>query len=174
MNIEKLFIKGEFHFTCYDIFGKKKWEEVIKNLVVTVGRNEILDQALDGSGYTAAAYMGLISSIGWSAVAAGDTMSSHAGWNEAGPSNAPDYSGNRKTCVWSSAAAGVKSLSAALSFTPIESGTFKGGFIVFGSGASATKENTGGVLLSAGTFDQGDRSVVSGDTVNVVYSITLS
>jgi hypothetical protein len=171
---DKLKIKGEYFAICRDKDGKIKWKADGKNLVVTVGRNEILDKALAGSGYTAVAYMGLISSVGYSAIAAGDTMSSHAGWDEAGPSYAPDYSGNRKTCVWSAAAAGAKSLSAALSFAPSESGTLKGAFIVFGSGASATKDNTGGVLLSAGTFDEGDRSVVSGDTVNISYTITLS
>lgn len=172
--LEKLNPIGQFIVTCFDKDGNLKWKEKINNTVVTVGRNEILDEALAGSGYTAAAYMGLISSVDWSAVAAGDTMSSHSGWKEAGTTNAPDYSGNRKTCAWSAAAAGAKALSSALAFSISETGTLKGAFIVFGSGASATKDNTGGVLLSAGTFTEGDRSVVNGDTVNVSYTITLS
>ncbi len=171
---DKLKIIGIFSAECIDKYGKLKWKDVFPNLVVTVGRNEILNQSLDGSAFTAANFMGLISSVGYSAIAAGDTMGSHAGWDEAGPSFVPDYAGDRKTCVWDAAAAGAMALTSALSFAPSESGTLKGAFIVTGSGASATHDNTGGVLLSAGLFTEGDRAVVSGDTVNVSYTITLS
>ena len=117
--------------------------------------------------------MGLISSTSYTAVSAGDTMASHAGWLEAGGANAPTYSGNRKTAVWSAASAGAKALSAALSFAITSSGTVKGAFIVFGSGAVNTKDNTSGTLWSAGTFATGDKSVVNGDTLNVNYSTSL-
>ncbi|PKL40761.1 MAG: hypothetical protein CVV44_03905 [Spirochaetae bacterium HGW-Spirochaetae-1] len=171
---DKLRIKGKYTFECFDKDGRLKWREDTDNLVVTVGRNALLDAALAGSSYTAAAYMGLISSVDWSAIAAGDAMGSHSGWKEAGPTNAPNYTGDRKTCAWAAAASGAKALSASLSFAPNESGTLKGGFIVFGTGASATKDSTGGVLLSAVAFTEGDRSVVSGDTINVSYTLTLS
>jgi len=64
-------------------------DEVARNLVTTVGKNYLLDNGLAGSSYTAAFYLGLISSTSYSAVAAGDTMSSHAGWLEAGNANTP-------------------------------------------------------------------------------------
>ena len=174
MIIERLKPIGIFSAECLDKDGKVKWKDVFPNLVVTVGRNEILNQSLDGAAFTAANYMGLISSVGYASIAAGDIMTNHGGWDEAGPSFAPGYAGDRKTCVWAAAGAGAKALSAALSFAPSENGTLKGSFIVTGAGAVATHDDTNGILLSAGLFTEGDRIVVSGDTVNVSYTITLS
>ena len=165
---------GRYEIECIGADGKLKWRETIDNVVQTVGKNLALDTFLAGAAYTVTGpYMGLISSTSWSAVAAGDTMASHAGWLEAGGANAPTYSGNRKTAVWSSAAAGSKALSAALSFAITSTGTVKGAFLVYGSGASATKDDTGGTLWSAGTFSTGDKAVVNGDTLNVNFSTSL-
>ena len=100
-------------------------------------------------------------------------MSSHAGWLEAGGANAPTYTGNRKTMVFSAASGGAKSLSAVLVFAITGTGTIKGGFVVFGSGAINTKDDSNGTLLSAGLFSGGDRGVINGDTVNVSYTLSL-
>ena len=165
---------GRYVIECVGADGHVKWRETIDNVVCTVGKNLMLDTALAGSGYTVAGpYMGLISSTSYTAVAAGDTMTSHAGWLEAGGTNAPTYSGNRKTAAWSAAASGAKALSAALGYAVTSTGTVKGAFLVYGSGASATKDDTGGVLWSAGTFTTGDKAVVNGDTLNVSYSTSL-
>src|SRR5262245_41305051 len=165
---------GRYEIECIGSDGKLKWRELIDNIVQTVGKNLALDTFLAGSAYTVTGpYMSLISSVSYSAVAAGDTMASHAGWLEAGGTNAPTYSGNRKTAVWAAATSGSKALTAALSFAITSSGTIKGAFICYGSGASATKDNTGGTLWSAGTFSTGDKSVVNGDTLNVNYSTSL-
>jgi len=166
--------RGHYEIECIGTDGKLKWRELIDNIVQTVGKNLALDTFLAGSAYTVTGpYMGLISSVSYSAVAAGDTMASHAGWLEAGGTNAPTYSGNRKTAVWAAATAGSKALTAALSFAITSTGTIKGAFICYGTGASATKDNTGGILWSAGTFSTGDKSVVNGDTLNVNYSTSL-
>ena len=99
----------------------------------------------------------------------------HPGWKEAGGTNAPTYSGDRKTCAWDAASGGAKALSSALSYTFTGTGTVKGGFTVFGSGALATKDSTGGILLSAATFDEGDRAIAAPDDVlNVSYTLTLT
>src|SRR5262245_49927035 len=165
---------GVFTAECIGPDGKLKWRDTFSNVVQTVGKNLALDTFLAGSAYTVTGpYMGLISSTSWSAVSAGDTMASHSGWLEAGGTNAPTYTGNRKTAAWSAAASGSKALSAALSFAITGSGTVKGAFLVYGSGASATKDNTGGTLWSAGTFTTGDKAVVNGDTLNVNYSTSL-
>jgi hypothetical protein len=87
--------------------------------------------------------------------------------------NAPTYTGNRKTAVWSAATAGGKALSAALSFAITGTGTVKGAFLCFGTGAVATKDDTGGVLWSAGTLSTGDKAVVNGDQLNLNYSTSL-
>lgn len=167
-------IRGRYTVECFDKDGNLKWTDFIENVVATVGKNLALDTFLAGSAYTVTGpYMGLISSASYSAVAAGDTMASHAGWLEAGGSNAPTYTGNRKTCAWSSAASGSKALSAALAFAITGTGTVKGAFIVYGTGAVNTKDDTNGTLLSAGLFSGGDRAVLSGDTLNVSYTLSL-
>ena len=156
---------GRYEVECIGADGKLKWRDTIENVVATVGKNLALDTFLAGAAYTVVGpYMGLISSTSYSATAAGDTMASHAGWLEAGGTNAPTYSGNRKTAVWSAAASGSKALSAALSFAITGTGTVKGAFLAYGSGASATKDNT---------FTTGDKAVVNGDTLNCNYSSSL-
>jgi hypothetical protein len=165
---------GRYEIECIGADGKLKWRDTIENVVCTVGKNLALDTFLAGAAYTVVGpYMGLISSTSYTAVAAGDTMASHAGWLEAGGANAPTYTGNRKTAVWSAATAGGKALSAALSFAITSTGTVKGAFLNFGTGAVATKDDTNGVLWSAGTFSTGDKAVVNGDQLNVNYSTSL-
>jgi hypothetical protein len=150
-------------------FMQPGWTEVRKNLVTTGGKNDLLDKYFAGSSYTAAWYCGLISSVSYSAVAVGDTMASHAGWTEAGPTNAPNYSqSTRVALTFASASAGSKATSAASSFTFSGGGTIKG---MFASSVS-TKDGTTGILYNAVLFTGGDRIVVSTDVVNV--SVTYS
>jgi hypothetical protein len=171
---ERTEARGRYEIECIGADGQLKWREIIDNIVQTVGKNLMLDTALAASAYTVTGpYMGLISSIGFAAVSAGDTMVSHSGWAEAGGVVAPTYTGNRKTAIWSPATAGAKTLSAALSFAITSNGTVKGAFLVYGSSATNTKDDTGGVLWSAGTFSTGDKAVVTGDTLNVNYSTSL-
>jgi hypothetical protein len=165
---------GRYEIECIGADGKLKWRETIDNVVQTVGKNLALDSFFAGAAYTVTGpYMGLISSVSYTAVAAGDTMASHTGWLEAGGTNAPTYTGNRKTAVWSAASAASKALSAALSFAITSTGTVKGAFLVFGSAAVATKDDTNGTLWSAGTFSTGDKAVVNGDQLNCNYSSSL-
>jgi hypothetical protein len=165
---------GRYVFECYGADGRLKWRDTIENVVCTVGKNLMLDTAFAGSAYTVTGpYLGLISSTSYTAVAAGDTMSSHSGWLEAGLANTPTYTGNRQTAVFSAASAGAKALSTALAYAITGTGTVKGAFVVYGSGASATKDTTTGILWSAGTFTTGDKAVVNADTLNVSYSASL-
>ena len=171
---DKLEAKGVFTVECFDADGNLKWSDKFHNTVVTVGKNLILDQALAGSAYTVTGpYMGLISSVSYSSISAADTMASHAGWTEAGATNAPTYTSPRKTAAWSTASSGSKALSASLSFSITGTGTIKGAFLVAGSGAVTTIDNTSGTLISAGLFSGGDRAVLNGDTVTVSYSMAL-
>lgn len=172
--IETAQAHGTFTTECYGADGKLKWRDVHPNIVVTVGKNLMLDSALAGSAYTVTGpFIGLISSTGFSAYSAADTMSSHAGWVEAGNANPPTYTAPRKTAAWSSASGGSKSLSAAASYAITGTGTIQGAFMVYGSGAVNTIDNTSGTLFSCSTFTGGTRSVINGDTVNVSYSVSL-
>ena len=171
---EGVHASGVYTFECYGADGALKWRDTIDNLVTTVGKNLLLDTLLAGSAYTVTGpYLGLVSSASYSAVDVADTMGTHAGWLEAGSANAPTYSGSRKTVSFSSASAGSKASSAASSFSITGTGTVKGGFLVLGSGASATIANTSGTLYSVGLFSGGDRAVVSGDTLNVSYTASV-
>ncbi len=172
--LEAALAEGTYTFECFDSEGKLKWSETVRNTVMTVGKNLALDTFLAGSAYTVTGpFLGLISSTSYSAISAADTMASHAGWLEAGNANAPTYTAPRKTAVWSAASAGAKALSAALAFAITGTGTIKGAFMTYGTGAVSTIDNTSGTLLSAGLFTGGDRAVLSGDTVNVSYSLAM-
>jgi len=152
---------------------EQKWADQFENVVTTVGKNLALDTYLAGSAYTVVGpYMGLAGS-GASSAVAGDTMASHAAWTEVGGTNAPVYTGTRKTAAWSAASGGSKALSAALSFAITSSGTVGGCFLVYGPGAVATIDNTSGTLYSAGAFSGGSKTVSNGDTLNVSYTASL-
>lgn len=150
-----------------------KWADDFDNVVTTVGKNLALDTYLAGSAYTVTGpYIGLINGSASSAVAA-DTMASHAAWLEVGATNAPTYTSPRKTAAWSAAASGSKSLSSAASFAITGAGTVGGCFLVLGSGAVSTIDNTSGTLYSAGAFTGGSKTVANGDTLSVSYTASL-
>lgn len=152
-----------------------KREAWAPNVITDVGVNALLDAGLAGSAYTAATFMGLIGAVSYSGVpVAANTMASHATWTEAGTTNAPTYTGPRKTIAWSAASARAKAPSSAPVYAMTGTGTVKGVFIVYGSGAVSTIDSTAGVLYSAGLFTGGDQAVVNTNTVTVTYSTSLT
>lgn len=170
--------EGKYFIECIGPDGVLKWRDTAPNTVCTAGKHIILDAIT--SAYTPVGpYLGLISSVGYSAISAADTMSSHAGWNEAGNgSNYPNWStpssNARATPSWSAASGGSKAISSAVPFViATNGGTVKGCFMVFATGAVTTNNNTSGTLLSAGAFSGGDKVVGVGDTLNVSYSLAL-
>jgi hypothetical protein len=166
--------EGVYTFKCFEYEGGPLlWEDKIDNVVCTLGKNLMLQTALTGSAYTVTGpYMGLISSIGYTAVAAADTMASHAGWNEAGSTNAPTFAA-RVAPAFGTASAGAISTSTPTSFTMTGAGTLVGAFITYGTGAVTTLMSTAGTLLSAGAFTGGNQPVNSGNVVQVSYSLSL-
>ena len=158
---EDLCATGVYSVECLDASGQVKWSEEFKNLVVTVGKNDILDKYFAGSAYTAAWYLGLVDGTSSPTYAAGDTLASHSGWTEN-----TGYSGTRKAPAWGSASAGSKATTAT-SFSINASGTIAGAFM-----CTATS-GTSGVLYSAGSFTGGNRIVAHGDTLNVTYTASV-
>lgn len=144
-----------------------KWKDSIENVVTTVGKNNMLDNHLAGSSYTAAWFMGLISSVSYtSGPAAGDTMASHGGWTE----DTNYAAATRPAPSFSAASGGSKATSANVSFSMNATATIKGCFL----NSVSTKGGTTGTLFSAGLFTGGDQPVVNGNTLNVSYTATLT
>lgn len=158
---EAVHAAGRYTVECRGADGQLKWSDSFSNLVTTAGKNDLLDKYLGGAAYTAAWFIGLIDSVSYSAVAAGDTASSHAGWIESvAYSNA-----TRPAPSWGAAASSTKA-STATGFTVNATATIKGAFLI----SNSTKGGTSGLLYSAGLFSGGDRAVVGGDTLNVTYT----
>jgi len=160
-------IQGHYTAVCYSADGFVKWADDIENLVTTVGKNATLDTIL-GNTTAGAVVMGL---KGTGTALVTDTQASHGTWLEVGLANAPTYSGNRPTPSFSAASAGSKATSSAVSFSITGTGTVAGCFINIGG--SSTKDSTTGTLFSAGDFSS-SKAVVSGDTIAVTYTATLT
>jgi hypothetical protein len=175
-------IQGYYSVKCYDKDGNLKWEDIAPNLVTAVGKQDLFNYYFgatsNGGTASGANYLGLLG--GTTTYTAADTMSSHA-WTEVGGTNAPAYTGNRQAPVWTTATSSGSSPSnitsktaPALTFSMTSSGTVAGCFINSGSGASATKDTTTGVLYSAGSFTGGSKTVANGDSLAVTYTTTAT
>lgn len=161
---EQLSATGVYTATCYDAAGNVKWTDTYSNLVTTGGKNDLLDKYLAGSAYTAAWYLGLVDGASTPTYAAADTSASHAGWTESvAYSNA-----TRPTPSWGAAAAGSKATTAT-AFNINATATIAGTFLI----SNSTKSGTTGILYSAGSFTGGNKSVASGDTLNVTYTASV-
>ena len=153
-----------------------KWDSLAKNTVMTVGKNAMFDNGILGaSAYTKVGpFMGLIGAVSYVSVpVAADTMASHATWTEAGTTNAPTYTGPRKTISFSAASAGSTGPSSAPVYAMTGTGTVKGVFLVCHTGAVSTIDSTAGTLWSAGLFSGGDQAVVNTNTVTVTYTTSM-
>ena len=159
-----------YRIECRDKDGNLKWAAESHNLVVNVGLQDMNSKYFTGSGYTATWYLGLYGAASSNNPAAGDTASSHIGWTEITPySNA-----TRPTCTFgtpTTADPSVATNSASpASFTINATATVGGAFLI----SDNTKGGSTGTLFSASDFTSpGDRSVVSGDTLNVTYTFSL-
>ena len=161
---------GVFHVQCLDKDGNLKWEAEKHNLVVNVGLKDMNDKYFTGSAYTAAWYIGLYGAGATNNPAAGDTAASHAGWTEV-----TAYSqATRPQAVFAAATTADPSVitnSASVAVFSINGTTTVGGAFLI---SNNTKGGTTGILFSAADFQApGDRSVVSGDTLNVTYQFSL-
>lgn len=170
MSSEKVKAGGVFTVQCFDKDGQLKWEAKEHNLVVNVGLKDMNDKYFSGSSYTAAWYIGLYGAAASNNPAAGDTMSSHAGWTEV-----TAYSqATRPQAVFGAATTADPSVISNTSSVAVYS--INGTTVVGGAFLTSdnTKGGTTGILFSASDFQSpGDRSVASGDTLNVTYQFSL-
>jgi hypothetical protein len=177
---ETVGIEGVYHVECRDADGNIKWTETVPNLVNAVGKQLMLNTLLAGTTYTTVGpFLGLIGTTSPTFLAA-DTMTSHAGWTEF-VNYTVGGSAVRGTAVFGSATssglspANVTTAAAtAITYTITGGGgNVTGCFLVTGSGATSTLNNTGGTLYSAGAFGT-PKATTAGDTVSVTYSTTAT
>jgi len=169
---EGLKATGKFLIECYDKDGKLKWTDESKNLVVNVGLQYMAGTSLDGSTARITSwYLGLYGAASSNNPAAGDTMSSHAGWTEV-----TDYTeATRPAATFVAATTAnpsvVTNSASKAQFTMNATVTVGGAFLT----SNNTKGGTSGTLFSAKDFSSpGDRNVVSGDVVLVTYTFSLA
>jgi hypothetical protein len=156
-------IGHHYHFVCRKPDGSVRWEEHADNLVVTAGRNDILDKYYKGSTYTAAHYLGLKST---GTPNAADTMSSHGTWTEV-----TDYDeATREVLTWGTPASGsVDNSASKASFAINATVTVYGGFVT----TNSTKGGTTGTLIGATDFAS-SRACLDGDTLEVTVTASLT
>ena len=162
---------GMFEIKCHDKDGNLKWEAQSKNLVVNVGLQYMAGSALTSVTQITTWYLGLYGAGASNTPAAGDTMSSHAGWTEVvAYSNATRVAATFVTATAANPSVVTNSASPA-TFNINGTTTVGGAFLTSGS----AKSGTTGTLFSAADFGSpGDRSVVSSDTLSVTYTFSLA
>ena len=160
---------GVFAIECIDKDGNLKWKAESKNLVVNQGLQTMNAVYFTSGTQITTWYVGLITGPGsGTTIAAGDTLASHAGWTEY-----TDYSGNRKTATFATPTTADPSV-VTNSASPASFAISGAGGTVAGAFLASVATGTSGTLFSAADFQSpGDRSVVSGDTLNVTYTFSL-
>jgi hypothetical protein len=161
---------GRFRIECFDKDGLLKWVAESKNLVVNVGLQYMAGTALTSTAQITSWFIGLYGAGASNTPAAGDTMASHAGWTEVTP-----YAGTRPAATFTAATNAnpsvVTNSASPASFSINATQTVGGAFLV----SNSTAGGSTGTLFSAADFQSpGDRSVVSGDTLNVTYTFSLA
>jgi len=160
---------GVFRAECKDKDGNLKWVAESSNLVVNQGLQDMNTQYFKGVSYSASFFLGLITGPAASTTfAAGDTLATHLGWTEF-----TDYSGTRKTMTFGTASTADPSVISNTA-SPASFAITGAGGIVAGAFLCTVASGTSGVLFSEADFQSpGDRTVVSGDTLNVTYTFSL-
>lgn len=163
---------GVYHVECRDKDGNLKWTAESKNLVVNAGLAYMAGTALTSVAQITTWYLGLYGAAASNTPAAGDTMSSHAGWTEyVNYSNATRVSATFVTATTANPSVVTNTASPAVFNIDGAGGTVGGAFLTSGS----AKSGTAGTLFSAADFGSpGDRTVVNGDTLSVTYTFSLA
>lgn len=171
MSVEKVRGGGVFLLRCFDADGALKWEGSCDNLVVNTGLQDMVAKYFTGTSYTAQFYLGIYGAGASNTPAAGDTMLAHPGWTE----NVSYSNPTRPAAVFGATTladpAVISNAASTASFYMNATTTVGGAFLT----TDNTKGGTAGMLFSAADFSvPGDRAVISGDTIQVIYTFSLS
>ena len=158
------YLGGIFSFICRDRFGNLKWKDKTHNLVTTAGLQKILDMIYSLGGVVADAqyYIGLTG--GTPTLNVLDTLSSHAGWTEI-----TGYTEGVRQIYNPARTSLVVSNTASLATFSINASETVGGSFL-----ASSNTGTSGLLLTEAAFSNGNKSVTSGDTIQVEYDFTAA
>lgn len=160
-----LLFAGYFLIECYDKTGRLKWRQKAKNGTTNQGLNYALD-IIFATEVKPSWYVGLIRDDSFSALAIGDTMASHAGWQEG-----DEYDETTRQQITFDAASGQETVNTQRCYFSINATEImKGAFIT----NSSTKNGTAGKLFCTALFDGGDEAVIDGDILKVIYTVTAA
>lgn len=163
MSISKLPLRGRYHAQLFDKNGNLKADLSGPNGITDVGLNAILDIMFHADTQVTTWYVGLIDNAGFSALAAADTMSSHAGWAES-----TAYTEAARV-EWTEGAASSRSITngTTMDFSINATVTINGIFVT----SVSTKGGTTGTLWATASFSSAV-SATSGDTLKVTYTVS--
>ena len=151
--------KGRFDLECFDALGKSKWKDTTSNLVVDVGQDFLLNAVFDYHTQVSW-YVGIMATA--TTLVTGDTMASHAGWDEEA-----GYTGDRKAyTVATTAAQLVTNTANKASFVFTTNATVNGAFVC----ASKAGQGATNWLMCEATFSA--KVVSTNDTLEVTYTIS--
>lgn len=156
---ENLNFSNVYRVRCLGADGQVKWTEEVPNLVVTEGKNHILNTEFHAGTAITTWYVGL---KGAGTAVAADTLASHSSWSEVA-----GYSGTRKEWTEGAASAGSMTNSSSMDYSITATATVAGAFL--GSAASGTT----GTMFGVADFGT-SRAVISGDTLQVTLTVSIS
>lgn len=157
-------IHGRFDFELRRANGDvERWSEY--NIVPNVALDNSLDVWLSGGTQDTTWFVGL---KGTGSVAAGDTMSSHAGWSEV---TAYDEAARQAWVDGGVSGQTVSNSGSAAVFTISANGTTIAGAFLTGD---STKGGTSGILGAVVNFTAGSKTLDDNDTLSVTYTITAA
>lgn len=161
---DRMRVGGTYIIRCFGPDGSLKWEDTADNKIVTEGLNHILDILfVSATSQVDPWYVRLTD--GTPTAAAGDTLSTHAGWTEVTAYS--EGAGQAFVDVRTNQTVSNSASKASFSINA-DSTTIGGAYL-----ASAST-GTSGTLLSVAAFTGGDKSADDGDTLEVQYDFSAS
>lgn len=157
--------KGWFDVECWNPDGTLAWKDRWDNGATSTALNDILSVYFASGTQKTTWYLGLINNSGFSALAAADTIASHAGWTEL-----TDYSESvRQTWSPTAPAGGSVTNSSSPSFTNVTNGNVvNGAFLV----SDSTKGGTTGTMWATSSASS-PQTLQSGQILKINYTTQL-
>lgn len=160
-------MKGHWRVVCRDQSGRVRWIEDMDNLITTAGVIKLMDAAFKTGLTTPAWFVGLIATNTTFLIA--DTMASHGSWTDSVPYSNASRPAWTPGSITGTTTVSVDNSGSPAVFTINAGATVLGAFLVDVS----TKSGTTGNLYAEVAFGA-SRAVLSGDTLNVTYTLTAN